>query len=161
MIAKLTELVTSGRWRWEDNPGSLTLTGLRVDGASPEGRAVRWTTEWSETAGRVVRVEHYSRPPDGGPDLPDVTDAATCGCLRRAVSRAWGGEAWAEAVPSHAGSGDNPPFGWGVRLWLHCESNARNVGRRYPRLIGCGLGEGEAYVDALLKAPKVGVSDVG
>ena len=81
MIANLTELVTSSRWRWEDNPGSLTLTGLRVDGASPEGRAVRWTTEWSETAGRVVRVEHYSRPPDGGPDLPDVTDAATCGCL--------------------------------------------------------------------------------
>lgn len=150
--AKLTELVTSGRWRWEDNPGSLTLTGLRVDGASPEGRAVRWTTEWSETAGRVVRVEHYSRPPDGGPDLPDVTDAATCGCLRRAVSRAWGGEAWAEPtlIPEDEAT---PP----ACVWL--------VYARLPEMpqhrlmVGRGPTEGEAYVDALAAASEV--SDVG
>ena len=43
MIAKLTELVTSGRWRWEDNPGSLTLTGLAPK-AGPYPKHVETTT---------------------------------------------------------------------------------------------------------------------
>lgn len=82
--------------RWAACPGfhwragMITQHGERVvttDGA-PRGRAL--LTEHNEEDGRQWYEVHEAWMGDGGPRVPDLSDAATAGCLLADAREAWG-----------------------------------------------------------------------
>lgn len=110
-------------WRWM--PGMLTVGGARVGHTSGGSGYVH---TWEEDPGCVVETSGYLT----AADLPDLTDAATVGCLLALVREVWGDNTHAERW--FVGPG------WSV--WLEAENNERT-----------GATEAEALVAALESAP--------
>lgn len=109
MIALARRAVACKGWKWM--PG------------------MRWTDD--DDRGRLddYQPEYMGRPPDA---LPDLTDAATLGCLLALVREAWGGDfeqVWSEWYPLLSR--------WGIR------AGSRSV------LLVSGETEADALVAAL------------
>lgn len=110
-------------WRWM--PGMLTNHGARYLGKDG----------WIDRAGRGVV---YADPNDG--EVPDLSDAATLGCLLALVREAWAGDEWISVTYARQ-----------ERRWVvvSCHGSALLNGGRYIY----GATEAEALVAALEAAP--------
>jgi len=116
-IALSRRAVASGRWQWA--PGALDQFGRRVINVWPDDLGIKWSH---------IPENCVVRDADA---LPDLSDAATLGCLLALVREAWG--------DYHAYLAPGP--GWFVG------SGSRNA------VYGEGATEAEALVVALERAP--------
>ena len=115
-------LVACKGWRWM--PGMLTDEGRRVMHVWPDDLGIKWSHLLDD---RVVRDADA---------IPDLTDAATLGCLLALVREAWGDPTLCVVFDTSDGR-------WHVGRW---EDGLAMRGRE-------GDTEAEALVDALESAP--------
>ena len=125
LIALARRAVACPKWRLM--PGMLTDEGRRVMQVWPDNLGIKWSHLLDN---RVVRDADA---------LPDLTDAATIGCLLALVRVAWSDECAYMMPQSMSGGG-----GW--YFWA-CPPGDGNS----PR--GVGQTEAEAMVAALESAP--------
>ena len=84
MIALSRRAVACKGWRWM--PGMTTVQGERVVRMDDDG-TLRLAAPWGGTVGATAVRSFFD---SSGACLPDLTDAATLGCLLALVREAWG-----------------------------------------------------------------------
>jgi hypothetical protein len=129
-IALSRRAVASGRWQWA--PGALDQFGRRVIDVWPDDLGIKWSHLLDN---RVVRDADA---------LPDLSDAATLGCLLALVREAWG--CAVITSPDYDHDEDEGCQGPNVIGWRAVET-VRWVS------VGAGATEAEALVVALEGAP--------
>jgi len=129
-IALSRRAVASGRWQWA--PGALDQFGRRVINVWPDDLGIKWS---HIPENRVVRDADA---------LPDLTDAATLGCLLALVREAWG--CAVITSPDYDYDDDEARQGPNVVGW-------RAVETVRWMWVGEGKTEAEALVFALESAP--------
>jgi hypothetical protein len=129
-IALSRRAVASGRWQWA--PGALDQFGRRVINVWPDDLGIKWSHLLDN---RVVRDADA---------LPDLSDAATLGCLLALVREAWG--CAVITSPDYDYDDEEARQGSNVIGWRAVET-VRWVS------VGAGATEAEALVVALERAP--------
>jgi hypothetical protein len=129
-IALSRRAVASGRWQWA--PGALDQFGRRVINVWPDDLGIKWSH---------IPENCVVRDADA---LPDLSDAATLGCLLALVREAWG--CAVSICPDYDHDDDEGCQGPNVVGWRAVET-VRWVS------VGAGATEAEALVVALERAP--------